>query len=915
MEIEHNTESTGVLDVTIENMMNSSYLNYAMSVIVSRAVPDVRDGMKPVHRRIVHAMNEGGYHANRSYNKSAKIVGDVMGNYHPHGDAAIYETMVRLAQPWSQRHPLIDGQGNFGSRDGDGAAAMRYTESRMTRLAHYAVADIDKDTVDWEPNYDGRQQEPRVLPVRFPNLLVNGQQGIAVAMATNIPPHNLGETLDACLMVLDNPNATLDEVMTVLPGPDFPTAGTIQGSGGIREAYRTGRGSIRIAGKAEIVELKNGKTQIIVTELPYGYSSKSFQERVAELANKKEIEGITEIRDEADRVSPLRVAIDLRRDVDPNIILNTLKKKTNLVSSFAYNATVLNSRGKPLEMPLLDILNEFVAFRRVVVRRRTEFELNQARDALHKQLGLYAAVSKIDEIVTTIKTSSDVETARTRLMAMEFPTSGDFSQLLLEADPDNPVGDIFRLSVVQADTILEMRLSRLTGIARDEVATKVRELSNQIRGYILILNDISVMNDVIRNEFEEVRTKFSSDRVTAISPYDAEDIDDEDLIERRDIVITISRSGYVKTTELSSYREQKRGGKGRNGMETKDDDFVQSTIICTTKTPLVFFTSRGIAHSLKAYKLPEGAPSAKGRPLVNFVPLRDGETISAVIAMPEEEAALENKSLVFVTDFGTIRRNDAKAFWGINKAGKIAIKLEDEHGNPEGRLVEVLLCSNEDDVIVVTRDKECVRFPVDDVREVKSRNGIGVKAITLVNGNEVIAASILKHVPVSADERKAYLAGGRTTVDVIDTGESYTVELSDERMSEMRDKEEFLLTISEKGFGKRSSAYGYRTTARGAKGIAAAVVSAATGPLVACFPVVDDDGLVLITDGGQAIRTRVKDVRKTLRTARGVKMFQLPNGQRIVSVAKVGADDIDDSEVVTPLADIDGEGEVAENVE
>lgn len=926
MENEDNIESTeidavvasvdtGILGASFEKMMNSSYLNYAMSVIVSRAVPDVRDGMKPVHRRIVFAMHEGKYTAGKAYNKSAKIVGDVMGNYHPHGDAAIYETMVRLAQPWTQRHPLIDGQGNFGSRDGDPAAAMRYTESRMARLTHSAVEDLEYDTVDYQPNYDGRNKEPKVLPVRFPNLLVNGQQGIAVAMATNIPTHNLGETLDACLMVLENPKATLAEVMTVLPGPDFPTGGTIQGTGGIREAYTTGRGSIRVAGKAEVVELKGGKSQIVVTELPYGYSAKAFLEKVVDLVKTKTIEGITDARDESDRVTPLRAVLDIHRDADPHIILNALKKKTQLVTSFGYNATVLNSRGKPVEMPLLDILNEFVSFRRIVVRRRTEFKLNKARDALHELLGLYAAVSMIDEIVEVIKSSPDTETAHARLRAIEFSTAGDFAQLLKEADPDEEVGDVFKLSEIQANTILGMRLRSLTGMARDQVAEKVRETSQEIHGFILILNDVATMNDVIRNEFEEIRAKFSSERLTTISPFDAEDIDDEDLIERRDIVITISKSGYVKTTELSAYREQKRGGKGRTGMETKDDDFVQSTIICTTKTPLVFFTSRGIAHSLKAYKLPEGAPNSKGRPLVNFVPLRESETISAVIAMPEVETDLDDKSLVFVTDFGSVRRNDAKAFSGINKGGKIAIKLEDEHGNPEGKLVEVLLCSNEDDVIVVTRAKECVRFPVEDVREVKSRSGTGVKAITLANGNEVVAASILKHVKASTEERNAYLAGGRLTVDNNETGESYTVDLSAERMAELRDNEEFILTISALGFGKRSSAYDYRTTARGAKGIAAANVTPATGPLVACFPVVDEDGIVMITDGGQVIRTRVKDVRKTGRATRGVKMFNLPDGQQIVSVAKVGFDDIDETDLITPINEPDAEAETQENAE
>lgn len=911
MDIETPEEGTerGIREVTIENQMSTAYLNYAMSVIVSRAVPDVRDGLKPVHRRILYAMQEGGYHASSSYKKSARPVADTMGLYHPHGDVAIYDSMVRMAQPWAQRHPLVDGQGNFGSRDGDKAAAMRYTEARMQRLAHSMTADIDKDTVDWQPNYDGSTKEPRVLPARFPNLLVNGQQGIAVAMATSIPTHNLGEAIDACLLVLDKPDSSLEDVLKVMPGPDFPTGGTIMGVGGIRQAYATGRGSIRICGTATVEDAekegrrKNGKSRIVVTDLPYGTSAKAFQERVADLLEKKVIEGITDIRDESDRKDNLRVVIELSRDVEPSVVLNGLKKHTDLVSSFPYNATVLNSRGKPVEMPLLDMLTEFVAFRRQVVRRRTIYELNKARDALHRQVGLYAAVSLLDEVVRTIRTSSDPESARARLMQIAFPTAGDFARLLSEADPDNEVGDTFRLSDIQARSILEMRLQKLTGMERDEIAASAREISGQINFHLTVLNDGAVLDGIVRNEMAEVKEKHATPRITVIEETDWDQIDDEDLIERRDIVLTITKSGYVKRTELSAYREQRRGGKGRNGMNTRDDDFVQTTLVCTTKTPLVFFTSRGIAHSLKAYRLPEGAPAAKGRPLVNFVPLREGETISAVIAMPEDEALLEGKSLVFITDFGTVRRNDAKAFWGINKAGKIAIKLEDEHGNPNGRLVEVLSGSDEDDVLVTTRQGACVRFAIDDVREVKSRNGVGVKAITLAPGNEVIGASVLRHFKATPQERDAYQNGGKLVVRQED-GSEETIVLGPERIGEMRAAEETLLTISALGFGKRSSSYEYRTTARGAKGIAAANINSITGALIACFTVEDDDGLVMVTDGGQAIRVRVKDVRRTGRTARGVRMFRLPEGQQIVSVARVGAEDLGDAEeIVTIQAD------------
>lgn len=902
MEIENlePTETQGVRTVTVESQMKSAYLNYAMSVIVSRAVPDVRDGMKPVHRRIIYAMDEGGYHSSAAHKKSARAVGDIMGKYHPHGDRAIYDALARLAQRWSLRHPLIDGQGNFGSRDGDRPAAMRYTEARLDRLSQYATGDIDKDTVDWMPNYDGTLKEPKVLPVRFPNILVNGGSGIAVTMATSIPTHNLGESIDACLMVLDDPEATLDDVLTVMPGPDFPTFGTIMGSGGIRQAYETGRGSIRVCGKAEIEEVKGGRHRIVVTELPYGSSSKAFQERVADLVNKKVLEGISDIRDESDRKTPLRVVVELRRDAEPTIVLNSLMKYTDLVSSFPYNATVLNSRGVPCEMPLMDILREFVEFRKQVVQRRTVYELNKSRDALHKQIGLYAAISEVDQVVKLIRSSSDVETAHTALMNIEFPTDGDFAQLLAEADPEEEVKASFYLSDIQAKTILDMRLSKLTGLERDLIADEAREISNTINYLLTILNDDTVLSGVVRNELEEVKAKFATPRMTQIEAVDWDDIDNEDLIERKDIVLTITRSGYVKRTELSAYREQRRGGKGRNGMETKDDDFVSTTVVCTTKTPLVFFTSRGIAHSLKAYRLPEGNPAAKGRPLVNFVPLREGETISAVIALPETTEELEGKSLVFITDFGTVRRNDVKAFWGINKAGKIAIKLEDEYGNPSGSLVSVLLGADDDDVLVATKNGNCVRFPINDVRIFKGRDSTGVKAVTLESGNEVIGASVLKSFKATAQERDAFQSGGTLQIKTEDGGVE-VITLPDDRIAEMRASEQSLITISSLGFGKISSAYEYRTTSRGAKGIAAANINAVTGPLVACFTIEDEDGLVMVTDGGQAIRVRVSDVRRTGRTARGVRMFRLPEGQSIVSVARVSGEDIDPSETVDIL--------------
>jgi DNA gyrase subunit A len=901
----------GVIDSHIEEIMSTAYVNYAKAAITSRALPDVRDGLKPVHRRIIYGMFDGGYTWSGKLNKSARSVGDVMGKYHPHGDGAIYDAMVRLGQEWVQRHPLIEAQGNFGSRDGDPPAASRYTESRLEKLTQYLLLDIDKDTVAWSPTYDESRLEPRVLPARFPNLLVNGQEGISVGMATKIPTHNLGEVIDACKLVLVNPEATLDDVMEVLPGPDFPTYGVIMGVGGIRQAYETGRGSIRIAGRSRIEEMKNGKTMIVVHELPYGVGAESFAERVAELANDKQIDGITDVRNESSRDEDIRVVIELRRDVDPNIVLNFIKKKTALVTSFGYNAVVINSRGEPGEMGLIPILQEFIAFRREIIGRRTIFELNKARDDLHKQIGLYAAVTQIDHVIATIRGSDDREHARTLLMDMDFPTNGDFAQFLQEADPDTfeSIGPVFKLSEIQARTILEMRLQSLSGLQAREIHEKAQELSREIADKMHILNDSSVVNDIIATELDEVKEKFNSPRRTEIDTTDWENIDEEDLIERKDIVVTITRSNYAKRTNLDSYREQKRGGKGSSGMDTKENDDILTTFVCTTKTPLLFFTSRGIAHYLKAHRIREGNRVSKGLPLQNLVPLREGEVISAVIQLPESKEELEAKRLVFVTDKGTVRTNDAKAFGNVKSNGLIAIKLEDDNGNPNGNLISVLLAEEDDDVMVVTERGQFVRFPVTKVRVFRSRNSEGVKAVTLGNGDIVKAASILRHEKFESTlHRDAYFAGG--TLNYKDeAGSELSLTLPADDMAVFAAREEFLLTVSALGFGKRTSAYEYRITDRGAKGSAAANISSTTGPLIDCFKVKDDDGLVIITDGGQTIRTRVKDVRFTGRTARGVRMFKMPDGQRIVSVSRISADDLSDAdETVVPVED-DASGE------
>jgi DNA gyrase subunit A len=893
----------GVVRHHIEELLGTAYVNYAKAAISSRALPDVRDGLKPVHRRIIYGMYHSGFTWAHKHFKSARATGDIMGKFHPHGNTAIYDAMARLAQPWNQRHVLIDGQGNFGSRDGDPPAAERYTEARLDKLAQYMLLDIDKDVVEWAPTYDEEHLEPTVLPVRFPNLLVNGQEGIAVAMATKIPPHNLGEVIDACKLVLANPNATLDEVMKVLPGPDFPTKGSIMGVGGIRQAYTTGQGSIRMAGKAVIEELKGNRSQIVVTELPFGVRPSDFEEQVAKLVNEKEIDGITRVNNESDRRSGLRIAIDVRRDVDPNIVLNFIKKKTRLVTSFGYNAVVINSRGEPGEMGLLAMLREFIAFRREVIGRRALFELNKARDDLHKQIGLYAAVSQIDMVIATIRNAADSEAAREQLMAIGFPTAGDFAQFLKEADPDSydTVEENFKLSEVQVRAILSMQLRSLAGLQRDEIVAETGNLSRQINERMRILGETDVMDEIVARELEEVKTKFATPRLTEIDATDWENIDEEDLVERKEIVLTITRSNYAKRTDLDSFREQKRGGKGSSGMDTKDDDDVLTTLVCTTKTPILFFTSRGIAHYLKAYKVPEGNRNSKGRPLQNFVPLRDGETISAVIPLPESKEALDTKRLVFITDRGTVRTNEATAFGNVKSNGLIAIKLEDENGNPQGNLISVLLAEEDDDVMVVTEKGQFVRFPITKVRVFRSRASEGVKAITLGLGDVVKAASILRHEKFATTAHRDAYFGKGTTVYKDETGEEHVLTLPPEDMADFAEREEFLLSVTALGFGKRSSAYEYRITDRGAKGSAAHAISAATGPLVDCFKVKDEDGLVIITDGGQTIRTRVKDVRKIGRSSRGVRLFKMPEGQKIVGVSRISLDDLSEDEVVVQV--------------
>lgn len=901
MDIGLNSEESKLKNtVSVEDVMRDSYMEYAMSVIVSRALPDVRDGMKPVHRRILYAMEVGGYTKDKPYKKSARIVGDVMGKYHPHGDSAIYDTMVRMAQDFSTRVPLVDGQGNFGSLDGDPPAAMRYTEARMSRAAHDMTRDIDKSTVDWRPTYDSSDKEPIVLPARIPNLLINGGSGIAVGMATNIPTHNAQEAISACIAMLKNSDISLEDIMKIMPGPDFPTGGIIMGTRGIRDAYETGRGTITISGVAEIESLKNNRSRIVVTEFPYNVNKARWQEKVAELVNEKVIEGITDIRDESDRDDNVRVVLEIRKDVDPNLVLNKLKKHTQLVDTFSVNAVCLDSKGSPRTMGVLQILKEFVEFRKLVVRRRTIHDLDKARDALGKQIGLYAAVSMVDEVVRRIRNSSDVESARAALMSMDFPTAGDFAELLQDADPDlENVPEFFKLSDSQATAILALNLRNLTGMERDKIAAKAREISAEIQGLTRILNDVSVLHSIVEMELEEVKAVYGDERKTAIELGELDDLSEDDLIEKKDIVITLTHGGYVKRSPLDSYREQRRGGKGKSGMDTKEDDFVVNTLVCNTHTPLIFFTSRGIAHSLKAWRLPESAPNAKGRPLINFMPLRsnEGEGVSAIMPMPEDEQSLEGMSMVFVTDFGHVRRNDASDFAKIKKNGKIAIRLDDDNGNSTGKLVNVILCSDEDNVLLSTKKGLSVRFRVGDLRVFQSRQSTGVRGIRLSDDDTVISATLLKDANTSSEERQAYLAGG--TVEIAEEDEhgeknKRLVQLSPARFQEMKANEQFLLTVSEKGFGKKTSAYEFRTIGRGGKGVACMNINKVTGDLIACFPVEETDGIVMVTDGGQMIRTTTKTIRSQGRTTRGVTLFKLPDGQKIVSVARVESSEVDE---------------------
>lgn len=894
-------EEQGIEPINIMDEMQRSYLDYSMSVIVSRALPDVRDGLKPVHRRILHAMNEMGLDYNKAYRKAAGVVGEVMGKYHPHGDVSIYDALVRMAQDFSLRVPLIDGQGNFGSVDGDPPAAMRYTECRLQRITEFLLLDIDKETVDFQDNYDGREQEPRVLPARFPNLLVNGSGGIAVGMATNIPPHNLGEVIDACVALIDNPTISLEEIIKIIPGPDFPTGGVILGKKGIRSAYETGRGSIIMRGKVEIEEIRNDRQAIIVTEIPYQVNKAAMIEKIAELVKDKRIEGISDLRDESDREG-YRVVIELKRDVVADVVLNQLYRHTPLQTSFGCNMVALNG-GKPEQLTLLDILQAFIHFREEVVSRRTKYLLRKSRERAHVLVGLAIAVANIDEIIQLIRQSPDPQTARQQLIERRWPAADVSSLIRLIDDPRHVISDdlTYQLSEEQARAILDLRLQRLTALGRDEISNELDKISVEILDYLDILSSRVRMMSLIKDEMLSIRTELANPRRTMFGDGNV-DMVEEDFIAREDMAVTVSHAGYIKRVPLNTYRAQKRGGKGRSAMTTKDEDFVTRLFVADTHTPVLFFSSRGIAYKEKVWRLPLGNPQSRGKALINLLPLQQGERITTIMPLPAEEAE-EDRYVMFATTRGTVRRNKLSDFSQVKSNGKIAMKLEEQ----DGEILSVETCTEEDDVVLTTALGQAIRFPVKDIRVFSSRNSVGVRGISLAEGDAVISMTILRHVAVDPVERDAYfkrmnferraLSGDSEEINVSDDVSETLPTLTDARYEQLQSLEQILLTVSEYGYGKRSSSYDFRITNRGGKGIRATDTAKINeiGKLVAVFPVEDKDQIMLVSDGGQLIRVPVKDIRIAGRSTKGVTIFQTAKGEKVVSVERISESEDEDS--------------------
>ena len=896
--------------ISIITEMQNSYLDYAMSVIVSRALPDVRDGLKPVHRRILYAMHENGFDWNKPYRKSARIVGDVIGKYHPHGDSAVYDALVRMAQDFSLRLPLIDGQGNFGSIDGDPPAAMRYTESRLSKPAHELLSDLDKDTVDFQDNYDNSEREPVVLPTRFPNLLVNGAGGIAVGMATNIPPHNLGEVIDACVAMIENAAIELAELMEYIPGPDFPTGGIILGRSGIRSAYSTGRGSVIMRGKVHNETIRGERQALVVTEVPYQVNKANMVEKIAELVREKRIEGISDIRDESDREG-YRVVVELRRDAVPEVVLNQLYRYTPLQSSFGCNLVALNG-GRPEQLILSDMLKAFVAFREEVVTRRTKFLLNKARIRAHVLVGLAIAVANIDEIIKLIRQAPDPATARAQLMERAWEAKDVAPLVLLIDDPRHKLNDdgTYYLSEEQARAILDLRLQRLTALGREEISDELHTIGAEITEFLTILASRERVMNIVTEEILAVKEEFATPRRSEIIDGGFE-MEDEDLIAVEDMVVTVSHTGYIKRVPLDTYRAQRRGGKGRSGMSTRDEDFVTRLFVATTHTPILFFSSRGIVYKLKVWKLPLAAPQARGKALINILPLQQGERVTSILPLPEDEESWSELDVLFATRAGTVRRNKLSDFVQVNRNGKIAMKLDEEND----AIVGVDTCDTDKDILLTTSAGQCIRFSVTDIRVFAGRNSVGVRGIKLGKDDAVISMSVLNHSDAKPAERNAYLKQDRandeedaTSERVVDDVET----LSDERFAELKELEEFILTVSENGYGKRSSSHEYRVSGRGGKGVAAMVVNERNGRMVASFPVREGDEIMLVSDGGQLIRCPIKDVRIAGRSTMGVTIFNTAEDEHVVSVEHISESDDDDNSS-PEVEDVDGAQEPAQN--
>ncbi|MEL6997604.1 MAG: DNA gyrase subunit A [Pseudomonadota bacterium] len=893
--------------ITVEEEMRRSYLDYAMSVIVSRAIPDLRDGLKPVHRRILFGMHEGGYDWNKPYKKSARLVGDVMGKYHPHGDSAIYDALVRMAQDFSMRVPLADGQGNFGSMDGDAPAAMRYTEVRMAKVSTMLLEDIERETVDFQANYSNEFQEPVVLPARFPNLLVNGTQGIAVGMATNIPPHNLGEVIDATLALISDPELTVADLMEYVPGPDFPTGATILGRSGANKAYHTGRGSVIIRAKTHVEEIRKDRFAIIVDEIPYQVNKATLQERIAEIARERKVEGIAHVQDESDRHG-VRVVIELKRDATPDVVLNQLYRFTSLQTSFGCNILALNG-GKPEQLDLLTFLRAFIAFREEVVARRTAFLLKKARERAHLLCGLAVAVENVDEVVQTIRSSNDASEARERLKTRAWPAQAIAEYIALIDDPSHKINDdgTYYLSDAQARAILDLRLQRLTAMGVSEITEELKELAEKITDYLDILRSRPRIMEIISNELIAVKEEFATPRKTEITEHEG-DLDDEDLIEQEDMVVTVTHGGYIKRTPLTEFRAQARGGKGLSGMATKDEDFVTRLFVANTHTPILFFTTDGIVYKLKTWRLPQGGRNARGKAIVNVLPVAQGVSIAAMMPVDVPEDDWEKLQIVFATSEGDVRQNRLSDFTNVMRNGKIAMKF------PEGsdvRMIGARICTDQDDVMLVTSQGKAIRFPTTDVRVFQSRESTGVRGIRLANADSVVSMSVIRHFEAEPAERAAYLkmrravSGDTDVPEVDDADEEEVVEdvgLPQERYAEMSAAEDLILTITEGGLGKLSSSHDYPVRGRGGQGVQAIDKTLRGGEVIASFPVEQDDQIMLVTDAGQSIRCPVGGISFRSRSAGGVKVFNTGEDEKVVSVAWI-ADQGEEEEDSTSAED------------